>query len=106
MLGDKVSEMDFLAMKAINAELESSEGMVVLYLPNKESGVRDVTLYVPKQEAAVLNKALDKLPALVRNDLGISGADGCRDYDPWNGVLRPNMILWRYRDTYYICIYT
>jgi hypothetical protein len=62
MLGCKVSEVDFLAMKAINAEIESSEDMVSLNLPNKDSGVRDVTLYVRKQEAAVLNEALDKLP--------------------------------------------
>ncbi|KAJ5456245.1 hypothetical protein N7530_011519 [Penicillium desertorum] len=62
MLGGKVSEVDFLAMKAINAEIESSEDMVSLNLPNKDSGVRDVTLYVRKQEAAVLNEALDKLP--------------------------------------------
>ncbi|KAJ5373068.1 hypothetical protein N7517_005074 [Penicillium concentricum] len=62
MIGGKVSEVDFLQMKPMSTEIESSEDMVILYLPNKDSGVRDVTLYVPERESDILNEALDKLP--------------------------------------------
>ncbi|OQE04504.1 hypothetical protein PENVUL_c032G08408 [Penicillium vulpinum] len=62
MIGGKVNEVDFLQMKPMNTEIESPEDMVVLSLPNKVSGVCDVTLYIAEHESAVLNEALDKLP--------------------------------------------
>jgi hypothetical protein len=43
-------------------ENESSEGDVIIRLPNKEDGVPDVLLYVGNQESAVLDEALDSLP--------------------------------------------
>lgn len=62
MIGGNVKDVDFLHMKAIDTRLETSQDMVVLYLPNKDRGVCDVTLYVQRQESTVLNEALDKLP--------------------------------------------
>lgn len=62
MLGGKVSEVDFLPMKVIHTEIEASKDMVVLHLPSKDSDVRDVILYVSRQESAIFNEAVDKLP--------------------------------------------
>lgn len=60
MIGGNVNEVDFLLMKAFDAE--GTEDMVILNLPSKEGGRDDVTLYVPRRESTILNEALDKLP--------------------------------------------
>ncbi|KAJ5533859.1 hypothetical protein N7527_000113 [Penicillium freii] len=62
MIGGNVKDVDFLHMKAMDTQIESSQDMVVLYLSNKDRGVCDVTLYVQRQESTVLNEALDNLP--------------------------------------------
>lgn len=49
-------------MKAIDAEVEPSEDIVVLQLPRKDGGLGDVTLYVALRESALLNEELHKLP--------------------------------------------
>ncbi|KAJ5335749.1 uncharacterized protein N7506_005685 [Penicillium brevicompactum] len=61
MIGGNVNEVSFLRPKAMNAEVEPPEGMVVLRLPNKHDGGGDVTLYIPEKESTVLNEALDNL---------------------------------------------
>lgn len=58
MIGGNAKEVDFLRIKAMVTEID----MVVLYLPNKDRGVCDVSLYVPRQESIVLDEALDNLP--------------------------------------------
>ncbi|KAJ5609927.1 hypothetical protein N7528_009193 [Penicillium herquei] len=62
MIGGNVNEVDYLFMKPTDMERESDEKTVVLRLPNKENGRSDVILYVPGQESAILDKALDNLP--------------------------------------------
>ncbi|KAJ5779716.1 hypothetical protein N7457_007436 [Penicillium paradoxum] len=62
MIGGNVNEVDFLFMKAMHTKIESSEDMMVLHLPNKDTGTFDVTLYIPRRESAILNEALDNLP--------------------------------------------
>jgi hypothetical protein len=62
MIGGNVKDVDYLHMKATDREIESSEDIVVLYLPSKDRGVCDVTLYVSRQESTILNEALDNLP--------------------------------------------
>lgn len=62
MIGGNVGEVDFLSMKMLNEGPTVPEHMVILALPSTDGGDRDVTLYVPKRESDVLNKALDYLP--------------------------------------------
>lgn len=61
MIGGNVNEVSFLRPKAMDAEVEPPEGMVVLRLPNKHDGGGDVILYIPEKESTVLNEALDNL---------------------------------------------
>jgi hypothetical protein len=61
MIGGNVNEVDFLLMKAAVSERQLSED-IVLHLPSTNGEIRGVTLYVPQEEAAVLNETLDKLP--------------------------------------------
>ncbi|KAJ5679968.1 hypothetical protein N7462_008212 [Penicillium macrosclerotiorum] len=49
-------------MKGIGEDVELGEEYAVVLLPNNKDGERNVTLYVPGKEAAILNEALDKLP--------------------------------------------
>lgn len=61
MIGGNVNEIDFLLMKAAVSERQLSED-IVLHLPSTNGEIRGVTLYVPQEEAAILNETLDKLP--------------------------------------------
>lgn len=62
MIGGDVNSVDLLLMQKLSATTEVPQGVTTLYLPNKDSGECDVTLYVPDDESAILNKALDWLP--------------------------------------------
>lgn len=62
MIGGNVNEVDFLSMKRVIKRLDLSPNMITLHLPNKDTGECDVILYIPEEESAVLNKALDCLP--------------------------------------------
>ena len=62
MIGGVVGDVDFLSMAMLSDDLPVPVHMVILSLPSTDGGDRGVTLYVPKRESDVLNKALDYLP--------------------------------------------
>lgn len=62
MIGGNVNEVDFLSMTVLGEDPTGPEHMVILSLPSTDGGDHDVTLYIPKRESDVLNKALDYLP--------------------------------------------
>ena len=62
LIGGVVGDVDFLSMAMLSDDLPVPVHMVILSLPSTDGGDRGVTLYVPKRESDVLNKALDYLP--------------------------------------------
>lgn len=61
MVGRNVNEVSFLRPKVMDAEVKPLQGMIVLRLPNKHNGARNVILYITEEESTVLNEALDNL---------------------------------------------